>query len=97
MVDYATRYPEAVPLTNIHAETVVEALLRIFARVGFRQEIISDQGTQFTVDLTQQLWKLCGIKPIHSSTYHPQTNGLCKWFNGMLKQLLQTCATSHRD
>uniref|UniRef100_A0A8C5PDU0 Gypsy retrotransposon integrase-like protein 1 n=1 Tax=Leptobrachium leishanense TaxID=445787 RepID=A0A8C5PDU0_9ANUR len=97
VVDYATRYPEAVALRDIHAETVAGALLQIFSRVGFPQEILSDQGTQFMAEVTQQLWRLCGIKPLYSSPYHPQTNGLCKRFNGTLKQLLRTFTMSHKD
>ena len=35
LVDYATRYPEAVPLKNIDTETVAEALLdMLYSRVG---------------------------------------------------------------
>jgi len=34
MMDYATRYPEAVPLKDIQAETVAEALVNTFTRVG---------------------------------------------------------------
>ena len=30
LVDYATRYPEAVPLKNIDTETVAEALLNMY-------------------------------------------------------------------
>jgi len=32
MMDYATRYPEAVPLKDIQAETVAEALVNMFTR-----------------------------------------------------------------
>ena len=48
LVDYATRYPEAVPLKNIDAETVAEALLDMYSRVGEPEEVLSDLGTQFT-------------------------------------------------
>ena len=34
LVDYATRYPEAVPLKNIDTETVAEALLDIYSRLS---------------------------------------------------------------
>ena len=33
LVDYATRYPEAVALFSIETETVAEALVSIFSRV----------------------------------------------------------------
>ena len=33
LVDYATRYPEAVSLKNIETETVAEALLDMYSRV----------------------------------------------------------------
>jgi len=47
MVDYATRYPEAVSLKSIEAETVAEALVTMFFRVVIPEEILSDQGSQF--------------------------------------------------
>ena len=34
LVDYATRYPEAVPLKNIDTETLAEALLDMHSWVG---------------------------------------------------------------
>uniref|UniRef100_A0A8C5WHT0 Gypsy retrotransposon integrase-like protein 1 n=1 Tax=Leptobrachium leishanense TaxID=445787 RepID=A0A8C5WHT0_9ANUR len=97
VVDYATRYPEAVALANIQADTVADALLRVFTRVGFPREILSDQGTQFTAELTQQLWRLCGVRALHSAPYHPQTNGLCERFNGTLKQLIRAFVHESRD
>ncbi|XP_041439585.1 uncharacterized protein LOC121400486 [Xenopus laevis] len=94
VVDYATRYPEAVALRKIDAPTVADALIQIFRRVGFPSEILSDQGPQFTSQLLQCLWQRCGVRPIHSSPYHPQTNGLCERFNGTLKSMLRTFVES---
>ncbi|XP_063293534.1 uncharacterized protein LOC134578463 [Pelobates fuscus] len=97
IVDYATRYPEAVALSNIQAETVAEALVKVFSRVGFPKEVLSDQGTQFTAEITQQIWKTCGAKSLTSSPYHPQTNGLCERFNGTLKQMLKSFTGAYKD
>ncbi|XP_044155688.1 uncharacterized protein LOC122942250, partial [Bufo gargarizans] len=97
IVDYATRYPEAVALSNIQAETVAEALVKVFSRVGFPKEVLSDQGTQFTAEVTQQIWKTCGVKSLTSSPYHPQTNGLCERFNGTLKQMLKSFTGAYKD
>ena len=47
MMDYATSCPEAVPLKDIQAETVAEAILNMFTRVRVPKEILSDQGSQF--------------------------------------------------
>ena len=47
-MDYATRYPEAVPLASIDTETVAEALVSIFSRVGIPNEVLTDMGTQYT-------------------------------------------------
>ena len=44
MVDYATRYPEAVALRTIGTERVAKALVEIFTRVGVTMEILTDQG-----------------------------------------------------
>ena len=44
LMDYATRYPEAVPLRNISAKSVAQALFQIISRVGIPKEILTDQG-----------------------------------------------------
>ena len=44
LVDYATRYPEAVPLRNCIAKDVANALVSIFSRLGVPEEILTDQG-----------------------------------------------------
>ena len=42
--DYATRYPEAMPLQCTDAHRVAEELIVLFSRVGIPREILSDQG-----------------------------------------------------
>lgn len=46
--DGTTRYPEAVTPHNIDVNTVAEELLSCFPLVGVPEEILMDQGTNFT-------------------------------------------------
>ncbi|XP_075764387.1 uncharacterized protein LOC142819706 [Pelodiscus sinensis] len=95
VVDFATRYPEAVALPSIEADTVADALLTIFSRVGFPQEVLTDQGSNFMSALLRCLWEKSGVQHTWASAYHPQTNGLVERFNGTLKQMLQTFMHKH--
>jgi len=92
-VDVATRYPEAIPLKTITAESVADALIQIFSRVGIPDEILSDQGTQFTADTMREVLRLLSVSQLHSTPYHPQTNGLVERFNGTLKTMLKRLMT----
>ena len=89
VVDFATRYPEAIPLREIDAETVAEALLSIFARVGIPRVLLSDNGSQFVSAVMNEVMRLLSIKAVHSTIYHPMSNGLVEKFNGTLKRMLR--------
>ena len=89
LVDYATRFPEAVPLSNIETERVAEALVDIFCRVGLPREMLSDMGTQFTSGLMSKVSRLVSMKHLTTTPYHPICNGLVEKFNGTLKQMLR--------
>ena len=41
--DYATRFPEAIALKRITAETIAEELIKLFPRVGIPEEILTDK------------------------------------------------------
>ena len=79
--DYATRYPEAIALRTTDAPAIAEELVKFFARMGVPDEILTDQGTNFTSQLLKEVYRLLHIKPIRTTPYHPQTDGLVERFN----------------
>ncbi|XP_075777530.1 uncharacterized protein LOC142827202 [Pelodiscus sinensis] len=89
IIDYATRYPEAVPLKNTLAATLARELVQVFSRVGLPREILTDQGTNVTSKLMAELCRLLNIKTLRTSVYHPQTDGLVERFNKTLKSMLR--------
>ena len=86
LVDYATRYPEAMPLKNIDTETVAETLLDLYSRVGIPEEILSDLGTKFVSECMQEVSKSLSIRRL---TKTPICNGLTEKFNGTPKKMLR--------
>ena len=89
MIDYATRYPEAVPLKNVKAETVADALWNFWTRLGIPETVLSDNGSQFTCELMREVEKLLRIKHKVCSVFHPAGNGLVERLNGSLKTSLR--------
>ncbi|XP_033096509.1 uncharacterized protein LOC117100801, partial [Anneissia japonica] len=98
LVDYSTRYPEAVPLKNIETVTIAEALISIYSRLGFPNEVLSDQGSQFTSKLMSEVNRLLSIKSFTTTPYHAMCNGLVEKFNGTLKGMLKKmCEEKPKD
>ena len=98
IVDFATKYPEAVALPRIETERVAEALLDVFSRVGFPTEILSDKGSQFTSDLMKEVCRLISLKQLFTTPYNPKCNGLCERMNGVLKSMLKKmCQEKPKD
>ncbi|XP_072019480.1 uncharacterized protein [Amphiura filiformis] len=98
LIDYATRYPEAVPLKSIEAEVVAEELLVMFTRLGVPKQILTDQGTQFTSNVMKELNRLLSIKPLVTTPYHAMCNGAVERQNGILKAgLKKMCEERPRD
>ena len=98
LIDFATRFPEAVALPRIDTVTVAEALFTIFTRVGIPEEILSDNGSQLCGGLMEEVMRLLSIKHLVSTVYHPECNGLCENFNGTLKRMLKkVCMERPRD
>jgi len=81
IVDYATWYPEAVPLRSISAKSVAQALFQLISHIGIPKEILMDQVTSFMSCTLRNLYRVLEITSICTSMYHPQTDGLVKRFN----------------
>ncbi|KYO22569.1 hypothetical protein Y1Q_0003103 [Alligator mississippiensis] len=95
LVDFATRYPEAIALTSTEAPVVADALTKIFFQLGFPSEILTDRGGNFLVEVMKCLWDCCGVKHLKTTAYHSQTNGLIERFSGTLKGMLKAYVDSN--
>uniref|UniRef100_A0A8C5BI86 Gypsy retrotransposon integrase-like protein 1 n=1 Tax=Gadus morhua TaxID=8049 RepID=A0A8C5BI86_GADMO len=89
IVDYATRYPEALPLRATTTKAVARELMLLFSRVGIAREVLTDQGSCFMSRVMKQLLSLLQVSQLRTSVYHPQTDGLVERFNKTLKQMLK--------
>ena len=89
LVDYATRYSEAVPIKNRATETVAEALLGMYSRVCVPEEVLRDLGTQFVSKCMEEVSRLLSIKRLTTTPYHLICNGLVEMFNGTLNKMIQ--------
>ena len=98
MIDYATRYPEAVALPGIETERVAEALVEMFSRVGIPDELLLDCGSQFTAEVMKEVSQLLSLQQITTTPYHSICNDLIERFHMALKQMLRRmCAERLKD
>ena len=92
-VDRFTRWPEAIPLTDITAESVARAFVfGWIARFGVPSTVITDRGRQFESNLWTQLNCLFGIHRQRTTAYHPAANGMVERFHRQLKSSLKCFA-----
>ena len=79
MIDRFSRWPHAIPLRDMQAETVAFALYSNWiATFGTPLAITTDQETQFESALFTALAQTIGAGKIHTTPYHPQSNGILK-------------------
>ena len=98
MMDYATRYPEAIALPSIETERVAEALVEMFSRVGVPDEMLTDCGSQFTSEIMKEVARLLSLQQLTTSAFHAQCNGLVERSHATLKQMLRRmCAERPKD
>jgi transposase InsO family protein len=94
----STRFPEAIPLRSIKSPIIIKALEKFFAFVGLPKEIQSDQGSNFMSHEFQQAMCRLGIKQIHSSPYHPQSQGALERYHQTLKSMIKKfCIEQNKD
>ena len=92
--DYFTRWMEAYAIRNQEAATVAQKLDEIFCRFSIPEQLQSDQGSQFELQLISEICKIMNIHKSHTTPYHPQGDGLIEQFNRTLLDMLAT--TSHK-
>ena len=71
IMDVAIRYAGAFQLRRVDTETVLGALFEFFAYFDIPKEILSDNGSNFTSKLAEEVNRRLGVNNIKVSLYHP--------------------------
>ena len=88
-VDRFTRWPMAIPMVDISAESVLDAFSHGWVQLfGVPSTMTTDRGSQFSSALFQQLVKTWNVKHVMTTPYHPEANGLVERLHRRLKEAL---------
>ena len=98
MIDYATRYPEAVALPSIETERVAEALVGMFNRVGIPSEMLIQHESRVNIAVMNGVSRLLSLQQLTIIPYRPYCKLSMEKFHAILKQMLLTmCAERPND
>ena len=96
MVDYFSKYPEVLQVSNKTADTTISKMKSIFARHGIPQTVVAD-NMPFGSRAFQQFAKAWNFNIITSSPTYPQSNGLVERNVQTIKRLLKKARDDGKD
>ena len=80
----------AVPIPQQDAETVARAfMLNVVLKFGTPAQILTDQGSNFLIDLFRSTCKLMKIWKIQTTAFHPESNGSLERSHRVLAEYLR--------
>ena len=98
IVDHFTRYLQAYATRNKSALTAARILYNDYIpRFGIPANILHDRGKEFVNKIFQELNRLCGIRNLRTTPYHPMSNGQCERMNGTILRMLKTLEESQKS
>ena len=90
IIDHLTGWPEAFPIPDKSADTIVSTFISKYLPVHMcPRYILSDNSTEFKNNLTDLVLKQLGIERIFSAPYHQQSYGKLEVFHKYLKPTLK--------
>ena len=90
IIDHLTGWPEAFPIPDKSADTIVATLINHYLPVHMcPRYILSENSTEFKNILMDQVLQQLGIDRIFSAPYHLQSNGKLEVFHKYLKPTLK--------
>jgi hypothetical protein len=97
IVDRLSKSTHFIPIhTRYDAQKYAEIYIaHVLCLHGVPKAIISNRGSQFVARFWEQLHASLETHLIHSSAYHPQTDGQTEHVNQILEDMLRACVLEH--
>ena len=89
VVDAHSKWPEVVEMSSTTSSQTIMVLRNLFASHGIPEQIVSDNGPQFTSEEFRGFMKANSVKHIRCAPYHPSSNGAAERFVQTFKQAMK--------
>ena len=87
--DAHSKWPEIFEMSQTTTSKTITILRHLFARYGLPDQIVSDNGPQFTSAEFAEFLKKNGVRHIRSAPYHPSSNGAAERLVRTFKESLK--------
>ena len=83
--DNFSKYVETLPISDMTAQTVVRVYAtQIVTRHDTGSKLVTDQGRNFMYAFFKETCKILGVYKIHTTSFHPMSNGQIERFHRSL-------------
>ncbi|GFO42945.1 Pol polyprotein [Plakobranchus ocellatus] len=89
LIDYKSKFPELLMTSTVTSWKIINWLTEIFSRYGAPDELVSDNGPQFTSSEFHHFLQKFNVRHTLTAVYNPQENGCVERFNRYLKHGIQ--------
>ncbi|KAK7789367.1 hypothetical protein R5R35_001223 [Gryllus longicercus] len=88
--DFLSKYLIAAPVPNQTAHEIAHHFVHKFILVfGIPDMLLTNRGSNFVSEVFAEVCQLLRIKHLHTTAYHPQTNGALERSRRTLKEYLR--------
>ena len=90
VIDHLTLQVHLIPMnTQVTAKEVTWLIVKEIIRLhGMPDSIVSDWDAKFTSNFWRELHQLMGTNFLISTSFHPQMDGITRWANRSIRQVL---------
>eukprot|EP00731_Ephydatia_muelleri_P016133 Em0009g557a len=97
VVDAHSKWPEVIPMSTTTSLATVAEVTRLFASYGMPQQLVLDNGPQFTSVEFKEFLRTNGVRHIQIAPYHPSSNGAAERFVRTFKEAMQKMLPTERS
>ena len=97
VTDHFTRFSQAYLVPSQTAKETAGALWTHFDLFGIPARLLTDQGSNFTSKLLQEVCSIANISKLRTSPHHPEGNGQVERFNRTLYRMLAKLPKEQKD
>ena len=97
VVDFYSHFFEVAQLHSSTSSAIIRKLKPIFARFGIQEQVLSDNGPQFSSQEFEECARQYDFNHTTSSPHYPQSNGMAEKYVQIVKRIFKKTKLDCRD